>query len=218
MNGEHTVEAGQQVSMKGNPGRQGTTTGRTRQVGTFLMVEVDFGPNERVFKRSELLELVEPEENMLDLLAKGRCGGPIDLRRVLTLAKVKGDLTNVFYSMEASNTDFYPHQFKPVLKFIESTVGRLLIADEVGLGKTIESIYIWKELQAREDARRLLIIVPAMLRQKWQDDLQRCFGISAEIIRSRELVEKVERFSQRRLINHTFTLITPRRTTDPERL
>ena len=208
MNGDQTVEAGQRVSLKGNPGRQGTTTGRTRQVGTFLMVEVDFGPNERIFKRSELLELVEPDENMLDLLAKGRCGGPIDLRRVLTLAKVKGDLTNVFYSMEASNTDFYPHQFKPVLKFIESTVGRLLIADEVGLGKTIESIYIWKELQAREDARRLLIIVPAMLRQKWQDDLQRCFGISAEIIRSRELVEKVERFSQRRLINHTFTLIT----------
>lgn len=172
------------------------------------MVEVDFGPNERLLKPYDLLEPVEPEEDMLDLLAMGRCSGPIDLRRVLTLAKVKGGLTNVFYSMEASNTDFYPHQFKPVLRFIESTTGRLLIADEVGLGKTIESIYIWKELQAREDARRLLIIVPAMLRQKWQDDLQRCFGISAEIIRSRELVEKVARFSERRLINHTFTLIT----------
>ena len=172
------------------------------------MVEVDFGPNERLFKRYDLLEPVEPDEDMLDLLATGRCGGPIDLRRVLTQAKVKGDLTNVFYSMETSNTDFYPHQFKPVLKFIESTVGRLLIADEVGLGKTIESIYIWKELQAREDARRLLIIVPAMLRQKWRDDLQQRFGISAEIIRANELVDKVESFAQRRLINHTFTLIT----------
>ncbi|HEY5047024.1 MAG TPA: hypothetical protein VII49_03260 [Rhizomicrobium sp.] len=60
---------------------------------------------------------------MIDLLAAGRFGGPIDLRRVLTFEKIKGDLTNVFYSMEASNTDFYAHQFKPVLKFIESPVG-----------------------------------------------------------------------------------------------
>ena len=171
------------------------------------MVEVDFGPNERLFKRYDLLEPVDPEEDMLDLLAAGRFGGPIDLRRMLTLAKVKGDLTNVFYSMEASNTDFYPHQFKPVLKFIESTVGRLLIADEVGLGKTIESIYIWKELQAREDARRLLIIVPAMLREKWRDDLRQRFSISAEIVGARELLEKVESFAQRGL-NHTFSLIT----------
>ena len=202
------MEAGQHVRLRGNPGRQGRTTGRTRTAGTFLLVEVEFGPNERTFKRSELLELVEPEENMRDRLAKLRCGGPMDLRRVLTLAKVKGDLTNVFYSMEASNTKFYPHQFKPVLKFIESTVGRLLIADEVGLGKTIESIYIWKELQAREDARRLLIIVPAMLRQKWRDDLQQRFGIPAEIIGARELVDKVESFLQQQLINHSFTLIT----------
>ena len=63
--------------------------------------------------------------------------------------------------MESSRTDFYPHQFRPVLKFIESPIGRLLIADEVGLGKTIEFIYIWKELQARQDARRLLIVCPA---------------------------------------------------------
>jgi len=80
------------------------------------MVEMDFGPNEKLFKRYDLLELVEVEEEMFDLLGAGRFGGPIDLRRILTFEKVKGDLTNVFYSMEASNTDFYPHQFKPVLK------------------------------------------------------------------------------------------------------
>ena len=171
------------------------------------MVEVDFGPNERLFKRYNLLDPVNPEEDMMDLLSAGRFGGPIDLRSVLTLAKVRGDLTNVFYSMEASNTDFYPHQFKPVLRFVESTVGRLLIADEVGLGKTIESIYIWKELQAREDARRLLIIVPAMLKEKWREDLQQRFGISADIVGARELLEKVESFAQRGF-NHTFTVIT----------
>ena len=45
--------------------------------------------------------------------------------------------------------DFFPHQFRPVLQFVEFSVGRILVADEVGLGKTISAIYIWTELQAR---------------------------------------------------------------------
>ena len=199
--------AGQVVCLRDNPGRQGTTTGRTKQAGSFLMVEVDFGPNEKLFKRYDLLEPVEVEEEMFDLLGSARFGGPIDLRRILTFEKIKGDLTNVFYSMEVSNTDFYPHQFKPVLKFIESPVGRLLIADEVGLGKTIESIYIWKELQARHDARRLLVVCPAMLREKWRSDLKKRFNIYSEIVSSKQLLERVAEFAERGG-NHAFIYIT----------
>ena len=194
---------GQTVRLRDNPGRQGTTTGRTRKAGSYLLIQVDFGPNEKAFKPYDLLEPVEVEEDVLALLGAGRFGGPIDLRRVLTFEKVKGDLTNVFYSMEASNTDFYPHQFKAVLKFIESPIGRLLIADEVGLGKTIESIYIWKELQARQDARRLLVVCPAMLREKWRGDLRKRFNIAAEIVTSERLLDKVTDFVERRL-NDTF--------------
>ncbi len=199
--------AGQTIRLRDNPGRQGTTTGRTKKAGNFLMVEVDFGPNEKQFKRYDLLEPVEVEEEMFDMLAAGRFGGPIDLRRALTFEKVKGNLTNVFYSMESSNTDFYAHQFKPVLKFIESPVGRLLIADEVGLGKTIESIYIWKELQAREDARRLLVVCPAMLCNKWRGDLKKRFNIAAEIVTAKQLFEKVDDFAHRGL-NDTFVYIS----------
>jgi superfamily II DNA or RNA helicase len=92
--------------------------------------------------------------------------------------------------MESSNTDFYSHQFKPVLKFLESPVGRILIADEVGLGKTIEATYIWKELQARADARRLLIVCPAILREKWRSDLLTRFNIEADIVNAEEILEK----------------------------
>ena len=199
--------ADQAVRMRQSPGRQGTTTGRTKQAGSYLMVEVNFGPNEKQFKRYDLLEPVEVKEDMLVELAAGRFGGPIDLRRVLTFEKIKGNLTNVFYSMETSNTDFYAHQFRPVLKFIESPVGRLFIADEVGLGKTIESIYIWKELQAREDARRLLVVCPAMLREKWRGDLKDRFNIAAEIVTAKQLHEKVGELAERNL-NNTFVYIT----------
>lgn len=160
-------------------------------MGTRLLVQIQFGPNEKSYKPYNLLELCGQPEDILTLLKQGRFGNADDLRRILTFEKVKGHLTNVFYSMEASNTDFFPHQFKPVLKFLESPTGRLLIADEVGLGKTIEAMYIWKELQARADARRLLILCPAILREKWRDDLRQRFNISAKVTDAQALLDEV---------------------------
>ena len=183
---------GQHVRLKSNPGKQGETTGKTRTSGTRLLVQVAFGPAERTYKTQQQLELCQDIDNLHQLLLKGSFGGPEDLRRILTLEKIKGHLTNIFYSMETSQTDFYPHQFKPILKFLNSANGRLLIADEVGLGKTIESMYVWKELQVREQARRLLVVCPAMLRQKWQDDLRQRFNITADIVSTADLVTKLE--------------------------
>ncbi|MGB7086287.1 MAG: SNF2-related protein [Phormidesmis sp.] len=183
---------GQEVRMKANPGRRGKTTGKVRRAGTRILVEVQFGPAEKIYKPKNLLEPCSDEESIEGLLRQGRFGGPDDLRRILTFEKVKGQLTNVFYSMESSQTDFYAHQFKPVLKFLDSPVGRILIADEVGLGKTIEAMYIWKELQTRADARRLLIICPAMLRQKWKDDLAQRFNIFAEIVDAKDLLSRTK--------------------------
>ncbi|MEM9213466.1 MAG: SNF2-related protein [Cyanobacteria bacterium P01_F01_bin.150] len=182
--------ADQDVRLKSNPGRRGKTTGKVRQAGTRLLVEVQFGPAEKTYKPQNLLELCGDDDSIAGLMRQGRYGGPDDLRRILTFEKLKGQLTNVFYSMESSQTTFYAHQFKPVLKFLNSPVGRILIADEVGLGKTVEAMYIWKELQSREDARRLLIICPAMLRQKWQDDLLQRFNIFADIVDAKELLNR----------------------------
>lgn len=60
--------------------------------------------------------------------------------------------------MGVTNTDFYPDQYKPLLTLLEPPANGLLIADEVGLGKTIEAGIIWTELRAREDMRRLLMV------------------------------------------------------------
>lgn len=186
----------QLVRMRNDPGKQGRTTGKVVKSAGRLLVEVDFGPNEKKLRKFEQLEPVAELEGLQALIGKGSYGSLSDLRRILIYEKVKGQLTNVLYSMESSNTKFYPHQFKPVLKFLDSPVGRLLIADEVGLGKTIEATFIWKELQARQDARRLLILCPAMLREKWRSDLQNRFSIDAELISAQGLRDKVERMLQ----------------------
>lgn len=189
--------SGVRVRLRDNPGKQGVTTGRCLGQAPRLLVEVMFGPNEVVFKPATTLEQCPAGDELpIELLCRGEFGTVGDLRRLLTFEKIRGHLTNVLYSMESSNTDFYPHQFKPVLKFLESPDGRLLIADEVGLGKTIEAIYIWKELQAREQAQRLLVICPAMLQDKWRSDLRYRFNILADIATSRVLKERLDSFAE----------------------
>jgi len=197
----------QQIRLSRNPGKRGITTGQIRRSGGKLQVLVSFGPGEKAYKSYDQLELCEESEELSDLLQAGKFGTPDDLRRILTFEKVKGNLTNIFYSMESSNTDFYAYQFKPVIKFLDSPVGRFLIADEVGLGKTIESMYIWKELQAREDARRLLIVCPAMLRDKWQIDIKNHFNLDSTIIDVKSLLEATQSFLKKKN-THTFIYIT----------
>ena len=199
--------AGTKVRLRNNPGHIGELTGRKRQGSGFILLEVSFGPNDRQYFRETQLELVPKHEDMWDLFRSQRFGRPSDLSRIVITEKLKGDLTNVFYSMEVGNTDFMPHQFKPVLKFIESQRGRLLIADEVGLGKTIESIYIWKELQAREASRRCLVVCPAMLREKWARDFEFRFNIEADIVDASQLIEIIETI-RRNPMSKSMVLIT----------
>jgi superfamily II DNA or RNA helicase len=188
---------GMRLRLIENPGVRGRATGNKRKMGSFLMVELEIGPNDRKFFRSSQLEEDCDSRDPVRHFDARSFGRPEDLRRLLSLSRMSGSLTNVLYSMESSNTEFLPHQYKPVLKFIESPVGRLLVADEVGLGKTIEAVYIWQELQARVDARRLLIICPSMLREKWKSDLLTRFGIEDAIIMdAKSLLEALETVSR----------------------
>lgn len=120
-----------------------------------------------------------------------------DFRRTLTHIRIKGELTNILYSMHYGNVEFKPHQYKPVMKFLQSTDGRLLIADEVGLGKTVEALYIWKELQSRDEAKRLLVVCPHSLTDKWKSDMKRLFSIESDTVNAKQLLKKCEDVEQR---------------------
>jgi len=79
------------------------------------------------------------------------------------------------YSLHAARINYIPYQFKPVMKLIRSDRPRLLIADEVGVGKTIEAGLILREIQARRDINSVLIICPKPLvtERKWQTEMKR---------------------------------------------
>lgn len=137
---------------------------------------------------SDVLETVSGD--MFKSFANRDFGNIDDLKRAVTYSRIKGDVTNILYSMGTSNAEFLPYQYIPVIKFIDSISGRILVADEVGLGKTIEAIYIWKELLIRENAKRLLIVCPSVLRDKWANDLKHYFSIDARICTAEELLKE----------------------------
>ena len=169
----------------------GIITGEKRPFRNSFQWQVKFGEQDYRYIRQEHLEHYDQDENPWDRLLNGRLGNATDLQKYLSSVRLSGRLTNIFYSMMTGTARFYPHQFKPVLKFIESINGGLLIADEVGLGKTVEALYIWKELIARKEAKRLLIITPAALRVKWQEDAEKFFGIGAGILNCKELYNDI---------------------------
>lgn len=93
----------------------------------------------------------------------------------LTALQIRYPGLSTLYSLNAARIDFIPYQFRPVLKFIRSDRPRLLIADGVGVGKTIEAGLILRELQARRDLRSILIICPRPLitERKWYIEMKR---------------------------------------------
>ena len=98
-----------------------------------------------------------------------------------TTFKIRNSNNSTISSLKASKTLFRAYQFKPLLKFLNSPNRRLLIADEVGLGKTIEAGHIMLELKARRELNHVLIVCPKSLQQKWKDELAFKFGLQFKI-------------------------------------
>ena len=112
---------------------------------------------------------------------------------MLTWTKLTHPLSDTLYSYAASKVLFRPYQFKPVLKILNGSTGRLLIADEVGLGKTIEAVCVWSELEYRAELRRILVVVPAALRFKWKTEMERRFDRKLDLLRPQDLLDFARR-------------------------
>ena len=98
-----------------------------------------------------------------------------------TSFKIRSSNNSTISSLKSSKTLFRAYQFKPLLKFLNSPTRRLLVADEVGLGKTIEAGHIMLELKARRELQNVLIVCPKSLQVKWKTELQEKFGVTFRI-------------------------------------
>jgi len=188
------MEPGVRVRFKADPGRTGVTTGRSRERAGRSYIQVVFPDRPEFVPYSHIEVVPDMDDDAIALLHQGRFGRAKDLRGNMTYIRLNGQLANLIYSMETTNTDFYPYQFKPVLKFLDSPNNGLLIADEVGLGKTIESGLIWTELRSRFDTRRLMVLCPASLQPKWKGELRYRFGIDSDMLGPVEVLERFQEF------------------------
>ncbi|NPD86918.1 DEAD/DEAH box helicase family protein [Lentimicrobium sp. L6] len=111
-------------------------------------------------------------------------GSYLDFAKINTSFKIQNTSKNTISSLKASNTIFKAYQFKPLLKFLSSDNNRILVADEVGLGKTIEAGHIMLELMARRELKNSLIVCPKSLQEKWQLELREKFSFNFKIYES----------------------------------
>lgn len=181
-----TVPAGADVEVRARTFDHGTWSYRVRGDGGL---------------RSELEQKLAPIEasDQPDEWVLGERSSAARFGATLTRTKLRGRFADTIYSFRATRTVFRPYQFKPVLKLLQTGQARILIADEVGLGKTIEAGLIWTELEARHEADRVLIVCPSVLVDKWRDEMLERFGFDATQLDRDELKRFLEQHREGRV-------------------
>ncbi|MEW6246602.1 MAG: SNF2-related protein [Nitrospirota bacterium] len=126
------------------------------------------------------VELLEKTGDLWQRLAEGALDDPTSYR----VKQIALDLAhaNSGGELSASRVNLLPHQILLVHDLVATAERRVLIADEVGLGKTIETGMLLRELHARGEADRILIVAPAGLVKNWQNELRDCFRMHFSIL------------------------------------
>jgi SNF2 family DNA or RNA helicase len=163
-----SFQVAQFVALKSNPNKQfpvveilASPYGETRY-------KVFVNNTSVIYYQSQLVRIANPSKIRNSLTANA-------LKACITALQLQTPSSSRIYSLNSGRIQFVPYQYRPVLKLIRADRPRLLIADEVGVGKTIEAGLILKELKARMDIRSVLIICPKALvsEHKWRNEMKR---------------------------------------------
>jgi len=160
------INVGNIVALNSDPSKQGAVVeieGQTPDSRCKIFLEGKLQP----FYVSQI-HMVFPEETKSVVSLS-------ELHSLLTCLQIRHPSLSTLYSLNAARIDFVPYQFRPALKIIRSDQPRLLIADGVGVGKTIEAGLVLRELQARNNISSVLIICPKPLvaERKWELEMKR---------------------------------------------
>ena len=159
-----------------------------------LGVKEVFGENIawiRILENNEFLQVayadLDPVSSALSLS---------NIRFTSIAAKIKDEIAkkNILAPYESSLLPL-PHQILVLEKVMKSAQNRFLLADEVGMGKTIEAGLILKELKLRGDIKRTLLIIPKSAMMQWQSEMKDHFNEVFHIYDSEMITSMIRTFS-----------------------
>ncbi len=193
-----TFLKGDKVCIKALSNRIGIIDGEPRQARDKLFYPVCIDPAQQSsYYPEDSLKKFIPPKSIDQLLKSKEFATKENFIQGLIYKKLDRPLADNLYTFYASRTEFLVHQFKPVLKFLNTAKQRLLLADEVGLGKTIEAGIIITELAARiGELSRVLVVCPSMLIQKWQREMQRRFGLEFKTLKRNDFVDFLQKYKE----------------------
>jgi hypothetical protein len=152
--------------------------------GEELEVVWEIEPGTSVIERAELPKI-----------EAGRLDEPAELDAFLDAVRWGAVTSADHRSLQApfrSGIVIEDYQLEPLVRALRSPRTNLLIADDVGLGKTIEAGLVVQELLLRHRARTVLVICPASLQLQWRDEMRGKFGLEFRIV-DRDLLGQLRR-------------------------
>jgi len=133
-------------------------------------------------ERSIPVGLLRPGLSREQIILNHAAGGRERQRRAFLCAEAyRLPLLESAASLTSAKIDLLPHQVVLTHRVATTTPRRFLVADEVGLGKTIEAALILRELAGRGEMKRALMVVPAGLVNNWHNELNEVFHLNFEV-------------------------------------
>ncbi len=170
------IAIGQLVCLKADRSRQGPVIEVLPSLAGMMRYRVFHSPTDIREYQADQIDLVEspiiPDE-LVKALLQANWLDPMLFQARLTAARLAYPQADHLYAIHSARIRFIPFQLKPLLRLLRSDRPRLLIADEVGVGKTIEAGLILKELQTRNRLDHVLILCPKALVNKWREEMRR---------------------------------------------
>jgi superfamily II DNA or RNA helicase len=167
---------GKLVCLRADPSRSGPVIEILPPAGGQARYRVFHSATQILEYHEEQLVDAEATTGSAGLLETLKAGGGLDVDSFharLTAARLSNPQIDNLYALQSARIQFIPFQFKPLLRFLRADQPRLLIADEVGVGKTIEAGLILRELQTRQHLDNILIVCPKALVSKWRAEMRR---------------------------------------------
>ena len=158
-------------------------------------VKVFLNAQEQVVPLSDIQILEEAKLSTFD-----------EVQKVVLNSLITNPVSDLFYSYNTNRLVPAHHQYKPLIKMLKSPNNRLLIADEVGLGKTIEAGMIYKEIDKRDDVDIAIIVVPSSLTPKWRAEMLLRFNEDFEIYKVNEFKRFLEECQRNFEADHSNTI------------